>query len=113
MYWIYDSYENIKKYIYEITNTLQCQDKALGRAYLFILGSPQSCLFLFTIYYILKLSFIFTNNPIYIIYSKIILNIHKEAVKYFVFCICQVIFYQYSNFEKKNKVLDEIENLVL
>lgn len=113
---IYKSYENIKKYIYEITKSLKCKNQQLGRAYLFIEGSFQTCLFLFTIYYILKLSFIFINNPIFIIYSQIILNIQKEAVKYFVFCICLVIFYQYrdyKNIEEKNKDLDEIEKLVI
>ena len=58
---------------------------------------------------------IFIHNPIYIIYSKIILNIHKEEVKYFVFCIFKVIFYQYRAFKNLedeisiNKVQDEIE----
>ena len=116
---IYKSYEYLKKYIYEIANSLKCKDKEFGRVYLFILGSPQSCLFLSTIYYVLKILFIFTNNPIYIIYSKIVLNIHKEAVKYFSFCICQCIFFQYRSYKNveddlnKNKVQDEIEKLAL
>ena len=119
LYCIYKEYQYFKKYIYEIANNLKCKDKELGKIYLFILGSPQSCLFLSSIYYVLKILSIFINNPIYIIYSKILLNIHKEAVKYFSFCICQCIFFQYRAYKNvedeinKNKVQDEIEKLAL
>lgn len=119
LYCIYKEYQYFKKYIYEIAKSLKRNYKELGKVYLFILGSPQSCLFLSSIYYVLKILSIFINNPIYIIYSKILLNIHKEAVKYFSFCICQCIFFQYHAYKNvedemnKNKVQDEIEKLAL
>ena len=56
---IYKLYEYLKKNIYEIANNLKCKDREFGIVYLFILGSPQSCLFLSTIYYVLKILFIF------------------------------------------------------
>ena len=118
LYCIYKAYEEFKKYIYDIANNIKYSEKELSKTYLFILGSPQSCLILFTIYYVLKIFFIFINNPVYIIYSKIVLNILKEAVKYFAFSVCQGIIYQYYTYKlvedeiKEIKALpDEIEKL--
>ena len=111
LYCIYKVYEDFKKYIYEIANSISCSDKELSKIYLFILGSPQSCLILFTIYYVLKIFFTFINNPVYIIYSKIVLNILKEAVKYFSFCVCQGIIYQYYSYKLEEDEIKEIKAL--
>ena len=109
LYCIYKTYEEFKKYIYDIANNIKCSEKELSKVYLFILGSPQSCLILFTIYYILKIFFIFINNPVYIIYSKIVLNILKEAVKYFAFSVCQGIIYQYYTYKLLEDEIKEIK----
>ena len=109
LYCIYKTYEEFKKYIYDIANNIKCSEKELSKIYLFILGSPQSCLILFTIYYILKIFFIFINNPVYIIYSKIVLNILKEAVKYFAFSVCQGIIYQYYTYKLVEDEIKEIK----
>jgi len=109
LYCIYKTYGEFKKYIYEIANSIKCNDKELSKVYLFILGSPQSCLILFTIYYVLKIFFIFIKNPVYVIYSKILLNILKEAVKYFAFCVCQGIIYQYYAYKLEEDEIKEIK----
>lgn len=109
LYCIYKTYEDFKKYIYDIANGIRCNGKELGKVYLFILGSPQSCLTLFTVYYLLKLFFIFIKNPVYIIYSKIVLNIVKEAGKYFAFCVCQGIIYQYYIYKLEEDEIKEIK----
>ena len=109
LYSIYKTYEEFKNYIYEIANSIKCSEKELSKVYLFILGSPQSCLILFTLYYVLKIFFIFINNPVYIIYSKIVLNILKEAVKYFAFFVCQGIIYQYYTYKLEEDEIKEIK----
>ena len=109
LYCIYKTYEEFKNYIYEIANSIKCSEKELSKVYLFILGSPQSCLILFTLYYVLKIFFIFINNPVYIIYSKIVLNILKEAVKYFAFFVCQGIIYQYYTYKLEEDEIKEIK----
>ena len=109
LYCIYKTYGEFKKYIYEIANSIKCSNKELSKVYLFILGSPQSCLILFTIYYVLKIFFTFIKNPVYIIYSKILLNILKEAVKYFAFFVCQGIIYQYYTYKLEEDEIKEIK----
>ena len=109
LYCINKAYEIFKKYIYDIANNIKCNNKELGKVYLFILGSPQSCLILFSTYYVLKIFFIFLNNPVYIIYSKIVLNILKESVKYFAFCVCQGIIYQFYTYKLEEDEIKEIK----
>lgn len=94
LYCIYKFYERFCNNITEIANKLKGKKEKNEKLNLFILGSPQSCLFLFTFYYILKLIIVFIKNPITLIYINIIINIVKEASIIFLFIICQVILYQ-------------------
>ena len=100
---IYKLSEFFKDKVVDIVNILKGNNNKLEKLNLFILGSPQSCYFLFYFYYILKIIFIFIKNPIFVIYANILLNIVKEASKYFSFFICIAIIYQMN----KIKLEDE------
>ena len=105
LYFIYKGYEHYKEKIVKIVNNLKGKDEKNDKLNQFILGSPQSCFFLFSFYYIIKIILVFINNPIFLIYANILLNIVKEASKYFVFFICIVILYQLNKmkFEDEKK----------
>ena len=102
---IYKISETFKDKAVNIVNILKGNDDKPDKLNLFILGSPQSCYSLFYFYYILKIIFIFIKNPIFVIYANILLNIVKEASKYFSFFICIAILYQLNKI--KIKIEDE------
>ena len=89
---IYKLYKILPKKIKEIGNNLSDKQKKKTMT-LFIFGSPEPCLFLFCLYYGLKIVFVFVSKPIFFIYGNIILNVLKDTSKYYLFLICQVIFY--------------------
>ena len=89
---IYKLYKILSKKIKEIGNNLSDKQKKKTMT-LFIFGSPEPCLFLFCLYYGLKIVFVFVSKPIFFIYGNIILNVLKDTSKYYLFLICQVIFY--------------------
>ena len=101
LYCIYEISETLKDKVVNIVNILKSKDDKLDKLNLFILGSPQSCYFLFYFYYILKMIFIFIKNPIFVIYANILLNIVKEASKLFSFFICIAILYQLNKMKMK------------
>ena len=91
-----------------------------NRVIRFINGSPFSCLFLFVLYYVLKIAFLFVTNPRLIVYSNIVLTVIKYTVEYFVFFTCDVIacvlneIYtkkQKGKYQQFNTLFDEIEDL--
>ena len=91
---IFKFQEEIKSKITKIANNFIKETKSKKNLYLIILGSPLSCLILFTIYFIIKIiTIIFIKSPRYIVYIRIILNIINETCKYFCFLICEAIIY--------------------
>lgn len=66
-----------------------------SRLAMFIYGSPYPCLFLFCIYYGAKIAFVFITKPIFFIYGNIVLNIMKDTSKYYLYIICEAIFYAF------------------
>ena len=117
LYCIYEISETLKDKVVNIVNILKSKDDKLDKLNLFILGSPQSCYFLFYFYYILKMIFIFIKNPIFVIYANILLNIVKEASKLFSFFICIAILYQLNKMkiklEEEQKKPNSDENIKL
>jgi len=117
LYCIYEISETLKDKVVNIVNILKDKDDKLDKLNLFILGSPQSCYFLFYFYYILKMIFIFIKNPIFVIYANILLNIVKEASKLFSFFICIAILYQLNKMkikiEEEQKKPNSDENIKL
>lgn len=112
LYYIYKSYEEFKKMNEEIGNALKGKIEKDDKLNLLIIGSPQSCFILFYLNYIIKFLNILVNNPVYLIYINIILNIFKEACKYFAFFICQLILYQINKIkimEEKSKNISQFE----
>ena len=109
---IFKFQEEIKSKITKIANTFIKETNAKKNLYLIILGSPLSCLILFTIYFIIKIiTFIFIKSPIYIVYIRIILNIIKETCKYFFF-ICEAIIYVANQIKisKEQKIKTKYNN---
>ena len=117
LYCISKLYEYSKKKIVVIVNNLKKKEKKDDKLNQFILGSPQSCFLLFSFYYLLKIVLIFIKNPIVLIYVNILINIVKEASKYFAFFICLIITYQFNKIklekEKKNNNTQSDEGIKL
>jgi hypothetical protein len=123
LFCIYKLYGDLKKKITDIVTNIkiETQDKkqiSLIRLYLMILGSPLSCLFLFIFYYIVKIAILFIYKPLIALYANILLNIIKNASKYFAFIICLAIIYVLNKIsvekekekQKQNKLfLEEFE----
>ena len=120
LYCIYKFYQDIQKNMENIRNKIVDEFKSQNKIYLFILGSPQSSFILFSIYYSLRIIATFINNPIFLIYANIGLNILKETSKYFIFFVFQAVICHLnqirfkSDEEERNKAQsDEIEKLNL
>ena len=80
-----------------------------------ISGSPQSSIFLFSLYYILKIILFFIKNQIYRIYANVILMIIKETCKNFVFFISLIIVYQLNKLiidDEEKKLNSESEEKI-
>ena len=89
---VYNVYKILNAKIQDIANKLLVKKKNSKIAQ-FIFGSPTPCLFLFGLNYGLKIAFVFISKPIFFIYGNIIINIVKDTSKYFLFLICESIFY--------------------
>ena len=96
--------------------TTDNHQKYLIRSYLFIIGSPLSCLVLFIFYYIVKIIFLFILKPVFALYASILVNILGNTSKYFTFLVCQIIIYvlnKISNEKEKRKqkqsFMEEVE----
>ena len=118
LYCIYKFYKDIKKNMEIIRNKIVDEFKKNNKIGLLILGSPQSSFILFSIYYALRIISTFINNPIFLIYANIGLNILKETSKYFIFFVCQAVIWHLNQIgfkneeEECNKIQsDEIEKL--
>lgn len=75
---------------------------------IFIIGSSLPCTSLFCLYYLLKIGFVFVTKPVFFIYGNIILNIIKDTSKYYIFIICEAIFYAlYSNQVEEDKEINK------
>lgn len=86
--------------LYKILNTkiheiglILLEKKKNKKMAMFIYGSPAPCLFLYCLYYVLSIAFVFVSKPVFFIYGSIVLNIMKNTSKYFLFLICEAIFY--------------------
>ena len=116
IYFLFKFQEEIKSKITKIGNNFINETNAKKNLYLIILGSPLSCLILFTIYFIIKIiTFIFIKSPIYIVYIRIILNIIKETCKYFCFFICEAIIYVANQIKisKEQKIKTNLGNVLI
>lgn len=113
IYFLFKFQGEIKSKITKIAINFINETNAKKNLYLIILGSPLSCLILFTIYFIIKIiTFIFIKSPIYIVYIRIILNIIKETCKYFCFFICEAIIYVANQIKisKEQKIKTKYNN---
>ena len=121
LFCIYKLYGDLKKKITDIANNIKVEttdnhQKYLIRSYLFIIGSPLSCLVLFIFYYIVKIIFLFILKPVFALYASILVNILGNTSKYFTFLVCQIIIYvlnKISNEKEKRKqkqsFMEEVE----
>lgn len=118
---IYKIYNNIKEKIVQIGNNMINETGKKKKIYLIIIGSPISCLILFSFHYALKIIFVFIKNPIFLIYANILLNILKETSIYFIFLLCQLILYILNKIktdkEKKSQIefkryIEEIDDIM-
>lgn len=120
---IYKLSKNIKEKVIQIgKNMMNSQTHQKQKMYLIILGSPNSCMALFVVYYALKIIFIFIKNPAFILYANIVLNILKGTCIYFVFLLCELIMYILNKIkvekeEKKRKLelkanIEEVDELM-
>ena len=103
---LYALYLKLKIKIIEIGNNIKSElteSKSQIIIYNFILGSPQACLTLFMVYYILAILFLFIRRHVILIYANILLNIIKNTSKLFVFLICEVIIYILNKIKVKKE----------
>jgi hypothetical protein len=105
---IYKSSGRITEVIGQIAYNLKRKFEKYDNLNKMISGSPQSSIFLFSLYYILKIILFFIKNQIYRIYANVILMIIKEDCKYFVFFISLIIVYQLNKLiiNDEEKTLD-------
>ena len=89
---VFNVYKILNVKIKEFANKLLSKQKNSKIAW-FIFGSPNPCCFLFCLNYAFKIGFAFVTKPIFFIYGDIIFNILKDTSKYFLFLICEAIFY--------------------
>lgn len=71
--------------------------KTWNQVHKFILGAPISILFLFIIYYLIKIFLLFFDSPMVLFYGTIAANIFKNGEKYFVLFSCEIILYAMSD----------------
>ena len=118
LYFLYALYKELKIKIFEIVNNIISESQRKYIICRFVIGSPQSCLTLFMIYYILAILFLFIRRHVFLIYANILLNIIKNSSKVFVFFICEAIIYILNKIKvekekeraKQNKsYMDEID----
>ena len=111
IYCILVLYSRLKNKIIKIAENLKIQTNKLDRKlFTFILGSPPLCLLFFISYYILRIIFLFIENPESIIYANIILIIIKDSSKYFMFLILEIMLYVLSQSKmEKEHFMDYIE----
>ena len=91
-------YEILKIKINDIVQNIKVEikdkeQKYLIKLYMFVLGSPFSCLGLFVCYYLLKIIIILITNPVISLYANILLYIVRNVSLYFCIIICEVIIY--------------------
>lgn len=103
---LFKFYKLFKKKIIEIGKYLIKETHKKKRIFLFIIGSPTSCLFLLTSNYILNIIFTLFGSPIMYIYRSILLNIIKDTFKFFIFLLGEIIMYNLN----KIKMKKELEN---
>lgn len=104
IFWIYKLSKKFKEKVTQIGNHMMNSQTAKKRKiYLIILGSPNSCMALFIIYYALKIIFIFIKNPEFILYANIVLNILKGTCIYYVFLLCELIIYILNKTKKEKE----------
>lgn len=112
IYSIFLLYSKLKnkviKIVQNIINQTLLYDKHM---FLCVLGSPLPCLIFFMTYYILRIFFLYLENPDLIIYANIILKIIKDSSKYFLFFILEIILYMMNeNKMKKEKLSFDLED---
>lgn len=108
IYCIYVLYIRIKNKINKIFQNIIKQTSIHNKnIYLFLLGSPVSCLILFLSYYILRILFLYILNPEFIVYENITLKVIKDSSKYFLFFILEIILYLLSKNNRKEELIDD------
>ena len=103
---LFKLYKFLKKKVIHIGNYLIKVTNKKTKSILFIMGSPISCLFLFTSFYFSNIIFTFIKSPLIYIYGNIVLNIIKDSSKFFIFILCEIIIYNLN----KIKMKKELEN---
>ena len=106
LFCLYRLYNEYKGKIKEIGLYILNENKKSKVVTLMIMGSPQSLIFYFSFYYILKLIFLFIQNPVIIFYANIILLVFGDTCKYLIFLLCELIIYGL------NKIKIEKEKIV-
>ena len=111
IYSIFVLYSRLKNKIIKIVQNIINQTKLQDKNIFFcVLGSPLPCLIFFITYYVLRILFLFLENPDFIIYANIILKIIKDSSKYFLFFILEIILFIISdNKMKKEKLSFDFE----
>ena len=102
-------YKDYKGKIQEIGYIIKNEDKQYKISSSIILGAPQSIVFFFVSYYILKVLFLLIKRELILFYANIILIIFKETCKYLMLFICIIIIYVLNeiNVEKEKKAIKQ------
>ena len=110
-YYVYDI---LKQGFGSIVSSIIKDKNGIRPIHKFIFGAPISCLFIFIVYFIIKLWILFCRDPLSILYGSLISGIIKDGAKYFVFASCVIIVYllnKVAKEENKNRGgdLEEIQ----
>lgn len=103
LYCITKLYKYLKIKLGEIGKKIINETQKRNKLYLIVLGSPLSCSIFFSIYYGLRICFMFIKRPVIFIYANIILNIIKDSSKYFTFFVCEIIIYLLNKIQIKKE----------
>ena len=95
-----------------ISSIIRGKNNNIRPIHKFIFGAPISCLFIFIIYFIIKLWILFCRDPLTILYGSLVSGIIKDGAKYFVFASCIIIVYLLNKvIKEKNKLRGDLEEI--
>ena len=108
-YYVYDI---LKQGFGSIVSSIIKDKNGIRPIHKFIFGAPISCLFIFIVYFIIKLWILFCRDPLTILYGSLISGIIKDGAKYFVFASCVIIVYLLNKVAKEeNKNRGDLEEI--
>ncbi len=108
-YYVYDI---LKQGFGSIVSSIIKDKNGIRPIHKFIFGAPISCLFIFIVYFIIKLWILFCRDPLTILYGSLISGIIKDGAKYFVFASCVIIVYLLNKVVKEeNKNRGDLEEI--